>query len=197
MSKKPSSKGIDPAETLQLQRVQQRMDNPNISNWAGSTNTTFDANDQANIVQTLAPRIQGITDMMTTSVEGGPAVYEPNRNTYGRGMMNEFSNNLAERSGFQMPQNNIPTYGSFQGAQPADGITQPPNIDAPQVDIGAMDNLTLPRIGDPYTSPVDPVFIPKNSTVGDKIKQFANIYSGKEKPKNPLAEALMNLGGKL
>lgn len=73
MGKKASSTGFKPHEVEQFARQQQRMNNANVENFAGSTTTTFGPDDQATITQTLSPEMQGLMGgMMDMLGQGAP-----------------------------------------------------------------------------------------------------------------------------
>lgn len=73
MGKKASSTGFKPHEVEQFARQQNRMNNADVHNFAGSTTTTFGADDQPTITQTLSPEMQGLMDgMMGMLGQGAP-----------------------------------------------------------------------------------------------------------------------------
>lgn len=73
MGKKASSTGFKPHEVEGVARQQQRMNNANVENFAGSTTTTFGPDDQATITQTLSPEMQGLMGgMMDMLGQGAP-----------------------------------------------------------------------------------------------------------------------------
>ena len=141
---KQSSKALKPEQILQMSRTQNRMSNPNISNIFGSTNTTFDANDQANIVQTLSPEMQGLIGQQMQFVGNGAAQMGDYSNPLIQGLMQNtigslgrtggWGSNLPDASqmgGYSQPQQQNPNAIKMDGALPPELSPQMP--EAPQM----------------------------------------------------------------
>lgn len=101
------------------------MNNPNQSNIFGSTTTTFDDNDQANIVQTLSPEMQGIIGSQMDFVSQGPAQLGQYNNPFLQGMMQQTGNALARTGGWGMSPD-ASQMGGFSGFNPQFNAQQPP-----------------------------------------------------------------------
>lgn len=122
---KQSPKALKPQEIEALARQQNRMNNPNVSNIFGSTNTVFDANDQANITQTLSPEMQGLINSQMDFVGQGPAQMGDFSNPFLQGMMQNTANSLARTGGWgQSPD--ASQMGGFSGSAPQWNQNQPP-----------------------------------------------------------------------
>lgn len=98
---------VDPAVILDQTRTEQRMQNPNFVNPFGSSNTVFGADDQATVTQQFSPDMQATYDRMN-AYNSAPPTFQPTANPYNQQMQNRFENNMANRSGFQMPERSIP-----------------------------------------------------------------------------------------
>jgi hypothetical protein len=116
-----------PEDIYRLTQMQNRMSNPNMSNYFGSTTTTFDENDQPQINQQFSPEIQGLVDMSIASAQGGPNTFTPNANNYGNRMMGQFGDSFSNRMG-------APPQAQYMQKPPADGFTPqaPPMSQPPQ-----------------------------------------------------------------
>ena len=151
------SKGhvITPEETMRLIEQQQVMNNPNVSNMWGDTSTTFGADGQAQITQTLSPEMQAMIGQQMDYVSGGPNEFSLNPDNMGNNMMQQFSDRFSERMGApprgdgftpppQMPPQ-MPPMGQPPSGQPP--IGQPPSMGQP------------PPSGQPITPTPPPVTI--------------------------------------
>lgn len=127
---KQKDKALSPEQILEIARQQNYMSNPNMTNRFGSTQTTFDGNDQANIVQTLSPEMSNLVDMQMGFVGQGPA------------QMGQFSNPFIEQQ-LQNTSDSLARTGGYANAGQSNqmgGFTQNPyqnpneiNIDMPTV----------------------------------------------------------------
>lgn len=127
MGKGGGSDSISPSEVADLTRQQQRMSNPNVSNQFGSTTTQFNDNDQASITQSMSPDMLGLYNQALTKVQGGANVYKPKGASYNTDMRDRYNQRSGNRSGFQMPQREIPQMGTPQGMGQPPELPQAPN----------------------------------------------------------------------
>jgi hypothetical protein len=97
-------KTLDPATILEHTRTAQRMQNPNRVNPYGTSNTTFDENDQATVTQQFSPDMQNTYNQQVAFHNQGPQVYTPQQNSYNQGMQQQFNNSVGARAGFNTPQ---------------------------------------------------------------------------------------------
>lgn len=126
---KQSSKALKPAEILEMARQQNYMSNPNVSNIFGSTNTTFDANDQAQIVQELSPEMQGLIGQQMDFVGNGPAQMGEYSNPLIQGLMQNTIGSLGRTGGWG---GNLPDASQMGGyTQPSYGGANAINVDGP------------------------------------------------------------------
>lgn len=128
---KQSSKALKPAEILEMSRTQNRMSNPNISNIFGSTNTTFDGDDQANIVQELSPEMQGLIGQQMDFVGNGPAQMGDYSNPLIQGLMQNTIGSLGRTGGWG---SNLPDASQMGGYSQAPQPMPKPsgiNLDGP------------------------------------------------------------------
>lgn len=182
--KKPSSDIISPAEMRELMYDQQRMNNPNVNNAYGGSETTFGPDGQAQISQTFSPEMQGLFDMQVSQLSQGAPQYEGGRDSYYSGMGGQFGERMANRGGFQAPQmssgQQMPQAGSI-------GIT-----DGPQAPIIPNDPINQPvpnGIGLPNmpTRPRNPIKEDGGNDWRTRLKTAGNVMQSE----NPLVEALM------
>jgi len=96
---KASSNSFKPHEVEQMARQQQRMNNPNVSNIFGSTTTSFNDDDQSDIVQELSPEMRGIIESQMGFVGQGPAQMGQFSNPFLEQMMQGAANNIQQRWG--------------------------------------------------------------------------------------------------
>jgi len=114
---KGKNEHISTDETMDLIRLQQVMNNPNVDNMFGNTSTTFDSNDQAHITQTLSPEMQALIGQQMDHVAAGPQQFEASRDPYAQGMMEQYNQRAADRAGFQPPPRSIPQGPPQMGPQ--------------------------------------------------------------------------------
>lgn len=177
---------LDFAEIEQATRQQQRMNNPNYSNAFGTTNTTFGADDQASIVQQMSPEMQGLYNQALESVQGGPNQYTPQSNSFNQQMMQNFNQNMANRSGFQAPQRQwSPTIQNKEPVENVLGMT-PPQPSGGGGGYGTPFSNPV-RMPDEYNIPATP----KNESMQDN--SFLNHLGGSNN--NQLMKAILNKRG--
>ena len=193
---KQSSKALKPAEILEMSRTQNRMSNPNISNIFGSTNTTFDGDDQANIV-TLSPEMQGLIGQQMQFVGNGPAQMGDYSNPLIQGLMQNtigslgrtggWGSNLPDASqmgGYSQPQQQNPNAINMDGPLPPEMSQQMP--EAPQ-----MPNPEL-SMGYDQTTPMaqQPAEASKLQLLGQALQQ-GQQGGGGGSPYNQFGQGLM------
>lgn len=110
-SLKPSSKLPSRRETRENIRQDNMMRNPNVSNWAGSTDVTWNG-DQATITQTLNPALQGIADQQVSFLQGGPQQLGNYQNNTISNLFESFANRVGDRAGLGM------SFGGLNQPQP-------------------------------------------------------------------------------
>ncbi len=114
---KQTPKTFSRADVQDIARQQNRMNNPNVSNYFGSTNTTFGPDDQADVTQTMSPELQGIVDSMTNFASQGPAQLGSFSNPFMEQMIQGVSNNIGRRGGFS-PGSTQGMGNSYDGSSP-------------------------------------------------------------------------------
>jgi hypothetical protein len=99
--KKPKKQMLKPRDIREQSRVDWQNNNPNYSNYYGSSTTTFDG-DQANVTQTYSEPVQGLVDQRMDFLSGGPQQYSPQGNDALSQMFTQSANNVNRRNGNQM-----------------------------------------------------------------------------------------------
>ena len=196
MSKKPKNEVISPEETMRLIEQQQRMNNPNVSNYFGNTTTTFGPDGQPQITQTPSEQLTGLLDMQGEFVGQGPSQLNLQRDPNSQAMMQQFQNRIGQRSGFAPPQMGVDDMASLGGPNMKDPFERKP-IDEPTAQTKPMPMMD--------NSPDNGVPIGNGSpreTMQDKIKQFGGSLAsgfgsqGGQGGQNALIDALMRLRSK-
>ncbi len=170
------SKGhvITPEETMALIEQQQVMNNPNVSNMFGDTQTTFGADGQAQITQTPSEAMRGLILQQQDFVGGGSPQLNLQRDQNADSMMNQFNSRASER----------------MGAPPPMGLDQMANLGQPRTP--PQNKPMLMQDNDPNNG----VPIGDGSQKPDfmnKIKQLSQNMNGGNQNMNSLATALMNM----
>lgn len=122
---------------MELTRQQQRFNNPNVTNRFGSTITTFGADDQADITQTMSDEMNGLIDQQMAFVGKGPSQYKGGNNQGLQQMFNAF----AGRTGASMPYELGQSIGSLLikpqdemgPTPPSENLEVPPMIARPGI----------------------------------------------------------------
>ena len=161
---KQASKALKAHEIESFNRQQNRMNNPNQYNYFGSTETTFDDQDQATIRQTLSEPIQGIIDSQTDFVSQGPAQLGQFSNPFLQGMMQGTANSIARRGGYTPPDAN--QMGGFNSSFP--DFNQGPSQDE------AMASMDLPGAGMDFSNAPQqgPSFADRAAPLAEALKQY-------------------------
>ena len=193
MGKKAKQEVITPEETMELIRQQQIMNNPNVTNTFGSTQTTFGPDGQAQITQTPSEAMMGLINQQQDFVGGGPSQLNLQRDANSDSMMNSFQNRIAQRSGFEPPM----------GLDQMSNLGQPTNLGMAS-DISKLPQMQQLQVGKPPMDMTDNA--PNNGVnIGDgserlnmmeKIKRMNAQMNGNQKSDNSLANALMQYGRK-
>lgn len=195
---KPKNEQISTEETMDLIRLQQVMNNPNVTNRFGNTSTTFDANDQASILQTLSPEMEGLLNQQFEHVGRGANQFTPNQNNEGNRLMNQFSDSFSNRMGAP------PRPPQAMPKMPADGFTPqpPPMAEQPPQGFAPPQGMLPPEMQVPVQPNINQGGVPfkamqqQGTQSPDKMQQLLGHLGGNKKSDNPLAQALMNMGGK-
>lgn len=96
--KKPKKQLLDPREVREQSTIDWQRNNPNVSNYYGSTNTTFDGN-QANVTQQYSEPVQGIIDQRTDFLSRGPTQLGDTGSPMLMEMFMNAANNVNRRNG--------------------------------------------------------------------------------------------------
>ena len=182
---KKSPKALKQHEIEGLARQQNRMNNPNVSNIFGSTTTTFGPDDQANIVQTLSPEMQGIINSQMDFVGQGPAQLGDYSNPFIQSMMQGNSDAIARRGGYA--PGNASMMGGFSGFNPQFNAEQQQMADALGADPGAP--IGLPTAG-PVTPPANPAPVePSGPQMAERIgRALTGMGGGNVNPYSQLGQ---------
>lgn len=134
---KPSSKGLNQQELMEIAQQQQFMNNPNQHNAFGSTETTFDPETgQATIVQTPDPvMLEGIQRQQNFLTQG-PATMGQYNNPIGE-MFSQQANRYFDRAGMGMGDFNLNNAG-FQGGNTPQPTMPQGDIQGPMIDPSVM-----------------------------------------------------------
>ena len=193
---KPKDEVITPEQTMRLIEQQQRMNNPNVSNYFGNTQTTFGEDGQPNIVQTPSEQLTGLLDMQGEFVGQGAPQLNLQRDPNSQAMMQQFQNRIGQRSGFAPPQMGVDDMASLGGANMKDPYQRKP-MEAPTAmtkPMPMMDNS--PDNGVPVGDGS------QRETMQDRIKQFGGGLAsgfgsqGGQGGGQALIDALMKLRSK-
>lgn len=177
----PADELLSVDETRQLMYDQQRMNNPNISNYYGSSQTTFGPDGQANITQSYSPQMQQLAEMQTNMMLQGAPQYQRQANPYAQSMMNGFGQRIGERAGF-------PVASANAGGQ---SYTKP-SISANETNPSYSDMTpSQPIVNNPSLPPERR--LPPEKPKYD-IKERLGSAGAVLGSANPLAEALLQIG---
>lgn len=113
---KPKDYVIRPGEYAELYRQERMGASPNVSNWLGNSQVTWDG-DQATVTNTLSPELQGLASQMMGSLSQGPATLGNYSNPYIEQLLGNVGGGIAGRMGLQAPQVNMGGYSG--GNQPS------------------------------------------------------------------------------
>jgi hypothetical protein len=195
-------------EIRQMLFDQQRMNNPNVSNYFGSSQTTFAPDGQASVTQSFSPEMLPLVESMMSQLGQGAPQFQGRNDPYNTGMQSGFSQRLADRGGFQQPQRQPFSQEQSGPTGPTFGINQPePPPTQP----------TMPEFGDngSIERPL-PFFDPKQDAISKPIPAMGEFMTKEaiqmsQKPydwqgrlqragkimqsDNPLADALMAMRG--
>jgi hypothetical protein len=135
---KPKDYVIRPGEYAELYRQERMGASPNVNNWLGGSQVTWDG-DQATVTNTLSPELQGLANQMMGSLSQGPATLGNYSNPYIEQLLGNVGGGIAGRMGLQAPQVNMGGYSggnqpSFAPVQSSEMGPQP--VAEPQQSLG-------------------------------------------------------------
>jgi len=187
---KPKDEIITPEETMRLIEQQQRMNNPNISNYFGNTTTTFGPDGQPQITQTPSEQLTRLLDMQGDFVSQGPSQLNLQRDPNSQAMMQQFQNRIGQRSGFAPPPMGVDDMASFGGPNMKDPFERKP-IDEPTAQTKPMPMMdNSPNNGTPIGDGSPRV------SFQEKMQKFGQSLQSPQGGQNALIEALMKMRNK-
>lgn len=132
MGKKPKSEVITPAETMELMRQQQRMNNPSVNNMFGSTSTEFGDDDVPTITQTMSPQMQALVQQQLDFAGQGASQYKGGNNQGLESMFNNFANRVGTGGMTSKP----PSFAEL--------LTKPDNAPIQPIEVGSLPSRGAP-----------------------------------------------------